>query len=126
MGGCHFFVFKNVEKLAGAVMYVLAQVFDPREDIKTKTHSTSSGQAHKTPDGSVSAAVSENSSDGSTGSPQRLDSSATQSSAAIDNGNSTSSGKKQESFTSTGLSTGSLRNQNHSLVVTDWQTRWSW
>lgn len=25
---------KNVKKFAGAVMYVLAQVFDPREDMK--------------------------------------------------------------------------------------------
>lgn len=61
-------------------MWVLAQVFDPREDIKTKTI--------KTLEEAASACISENSSE--------LDSSATQSSAAIDNGNSTSFGKKQE------------------------------
>ena len=59
-------------------MWVLAQVFDPREDIKTKTI--------KTLEEAASACISENSSE--------LDSSATQSSAAIDNGNSTSFGKK--------------------------------
>lgn len=132
----------GMKKFAGAVMWVIAKVFaydnDTANAYDNDNHCLNDWQSFdklcnqsltktiKNPDGSVSAAVSENSSDGSTGSPQRLDLSATATSTGSNTASYKPSGKKQESFTSTGLSTGSLRNQNHSLVVSDWQERWPW